>query len=174
METNLEHMLINSYKVDLIAYIKAHQVDFPELIKLAISDKQPYSWRAAWLLWSCMDKNDERIRRHTKKIIGILPDRQDNQQRELLMVLQRMELNTENEGRLFDICTKIWEKVNKSSSLRVNAFKIMVAISKKYSDLSNELKFLTDTYYMDCFTDNIKKSIFKLLTDKNEFNYRSS
>jgi hypothetical protein len=162
-ETNLEYTITNSYKDDLISYIASHQEDFPELIKLSISDKQPYSWRAAWLLWSCMDNNDKRIRRHIKKIIDILPNRQDSQQRELLMVLQRMELDTKYEGWLFNSCTKIWENINKNPSLRFHAFKIMVAISKKYPDLSNEIKLLTDIYYTDGLTDNVKKSIFKLL-----------
>lgn len=151
----------------MISYVNAHQDVFPELIKLAVSDKQPYSWRAAWLLWSCMDKNDIRIYSHIKEIIEVLPKRQDNQQRELLMVLQRMELNTDNEGRLFDICSKIWGKVTKNSSLRFHAFKTMIATSKKYPDLSNEIKLLTDDYYMDNLTDNLKKSIFKLMTYKN-------
>jgi hypothetical protein len=167
-ETSLEYTLTNSHKDDLISYIKSHQDKFPELIKLSISDKQPYSWRAAWLLWSCMDNNDKRIRRHIKKIIDILPDRKDNQQRELLMVLQRMELDTKYEGHLFDSCTKIWKSINKNPSLRFNAFKIMVAISKRYPDLSKEIKSLTDTYYIDNLTDNVKKSIFKLMTNDNK------
>jgi hypothetical protein len=36
----------------LISYLSAHPEYFEEAITLAISDKQPYSWRAAWLLWS--------------------------------------------------------------------------------------------------------------------------
>ncbi len=166
-ETNLEYRLTNSYKDDLIAYVNSHQDDFQELIKLSISDNQPYSWRAAWLLWSCMNKNDKRIRRYIKEIIDVLPERQDNQQRELLMVLQRMELDTDNEGRLFDICSKIWRKVIKNSSLRFHAFKTMITISKKYPDLSNEIKSLTDDYHMDNLTDNVKKSIFTLMTNMN-------
>jgi len=162
-ETNLEYTLTNMYKDDLISYIASHQDEFPELIKLSISDKKPYSWRAAWLLWSCMDNNDKRIRRHIKMIIDILPNRQDSQQRELFMVLQRMELDSKYEGRLFDSCTKIWENINKNPSLRFHAFKIMVAISKKYPDLSSEIELLTDAYYTENLTDNVKKSIFKLM-----------
>lgn len=167
-ETNLEYTLTNLYKNDLISYIASHQEDFPELIKLSISNKQPYSWRAAWLLWSCMDNNDKRIRRHIKSIINILPNRQDSQQRELLMVLQRMELDSKHEGKLFDSCTKIWENINKNPSLRFHAFKIMVAISKKYPDLSSEIELLTDAYYTNNLTDNVKKSIFKLMTNDNK------
>lgn len=166
-ETSLEYALTNSHKDNLIAYIKTHQDKFTELIKLSISDKQPYSWRAAWLLWGCMDNNDRRIRRHIKQIIDVLPDRQDNQQRELLMVLERMDIDRKYEGLLFDSCTKIWENINKNPSLRFHAFKIMVAISKKYPDLSNEIKPLTETHFTDNLTDNVKKSIGKLLTKMN-------
>lgn len=163
-ETNLEYTLMNMYKDDLISYIASHEDDFSELIKLSISDKQPYSWRASWLLWSCMDNNDKRIRRYIKRIIDILPNRQDNQQRELLMVLQRMELDSKHEGPLFDSCTKIWENINKNPSLRYHAFKTMVAISKKHPDLSNEIKLLSEAYFTDNLTENVKKSILKLVS----------
>lgn len=167
-ETNLEYTLTNLYKGNLISYMASHQDDFPELIKLSISDKQPYSWRAAWLLWSSMDNNDKRIRKHLKMIIDILPNRHDSQQRELLMVLHRMELDSKYEGPLFDSCTKIWENINKHPSLRFHAFKKMVAISKNHPDLSSEIKLLTDAYYTENLTDNVKKSIFKLMTNDNK------
>ena len=165
IETKLEHLLTNSHKAEMIAYMESHPGDFTEIIKLAIADKQPYSWRASWLLWSCMDKNDKRLRSNIKKIIDILPKRKDNQQRELLMILQRMELNDEYEGQLFDTCTKIWEQTGKNASLRYNAFKTLVAIAKKHPDLSREIKTLTESYYTDTLSDSVKKSISKLTRD---------
>ena len=165
IETKFEHLLTNSHKADMIAYMESHPEDFTEAIKLAIADKQPYSWRASWLLWSCMDKNDKRVSKYLKKIIDILPERKDNQQRELLMVLQRMELNDEYEGQLFDSCTKIWEQIGKNPSLRYNALKTLVAISKKHPDLSREIKTLTESYYTDNLSDSVKKSITKLTKD---------
>lgn len=56
-ETTLEYTLKNSQKDDWNFYIRSHQEDFTELIKLSISNKQPYSWRASWLLSSCMKNN---------------------------------------------------------------------------------------------------------------------
>jgi hypothetical protein len=165
IETKLEHLLKNSHKAEMIAIIESHPEDFTEVIKLAIADKQPYSWRASWLLWSCMDKNDKRVRKYLKKIIDILHERKDNQQRELLMILQRMELNDEYEGQLFDACTKIWGQMGKNPSLRYNAFKLMVSISKKHPDLIHEINFLTESYYTDTLSDSVKKSITKLAKD---------
>lgn len=81
METELEWILTNSYKADMILYLSAHPESFGEAIHLAITDKQPYSWRAAWLLWSCMEKNDRRIQEYVKTIIDTIADKNDEQQR---------------------------------------------------------------------------------------------
>ena len=162
METKLENRLLNSHKSDLISYIKSNPTCFNELIQLSIIDKQPYSWRAAWLIWSCMDKNDLRLRRYVKRIIDTIPERKENQQRELLMILQRMEIKEAYEGKLFDTCTKIWVKIDKNPSLRWNAFKILVAISKKYPGLSKEIDSLAESGYIDSLTAGVKKSILKL------------
>ena len=43
----------------MLAYVKANPNEVEELIRLALADKQPYSWRAAWLLRSCLEKNSE-------------------------------------------------------------------------------------------------------------------
>ena len=163
METTLEYILTNSYKSEMISYMKSHPEDFEEALRLAITNKQPYSWRAAWLLWSCMEKNDERIVRYIEKIIDTLQTKCDEQVRELMIILQRMELKDHYEGKLFDICVDFW-KTGKQPSVRYNAFKLMVKILKKHPDLSKEIIFLTDSHYTDSLSDNLKKSISKMIT----------
>jgi hypothetical protein len=168
METELEWTLTNSYKADMISYLAAHPEDFEEAIKLAITDKQPYSWRAAWLLWSCMEENDQRIQGYLKRIINTISDKNDDQQRELLIILQKMEINEKLEGLLFNHCVTVWEKISKKPSVRYNAFKIIVKIAKKHPDLSHEIVFLTQDQYMDSLSPTVKRSISKLV---KEFNY---
>jgi hypothetical protein len=168
METKLEYILTNSYKAEMISYLKSYPEDFNEAIKLAITNKQPYSWRAAWLLWSCMDKNDKRVRRYLKKIIASILTKKDNQQRELLMILLRMELNDNLKGQLFDICIKIWGKIDKNPSLRYNAFKLLVNISKNHPGLTKEIQSLTESHYIDMLSNSVKKSIFKLNKELSE------
>jgi hypothetical protein len=163
METSLEHVLLNSYKVDMISYLESHPDEFEEAIKLAISDKQAYSWRAAWLLWSCMDKDDQRIKRYIEEIINTLATKNDNQQRELFIILQQMELDREYEGVLFNICVDVWEKINKKPSVRYNAFKLIIKIAKKHPELSREVTYLTHEQYMDYLSDAVKKSISKMI-----------
>ena len=55
-------------------------------------------------------------------------------QRELLKILLQMELNEEDEVFLFDVCVKVWEKINKKPSVRLTALKFMVEIAKKYPE----------------------------------------
>ncbi len=112
METSLEHLLISSHKDEMIVYMVAHPEDFEEAIKLAISNKQPYSWRSAWLLWSCMEENDQRVQGYIKDIIDTLTTKNEDHQRELIKILQQMELSDEYEGFLFDVCVTIWKKID--------------------------------------------------------------
>lgn len=163
METALEHILTNAYKADMISYLKSHPEDFEETIKLAISDKQPYAWRAAWLLWSCMDQNDQRIKKYVKDIVKSITTKNDDQKRELFIILQQMELEEEYEGTVFNSCVDVWEKIGKKPSVRYNAFKLMTKIAQKHPDLSNELILLTQDHYMESFSDTAKRAVYKLI-----------
>lgn len=167
METALEWVLTNAYKADMISYLSAHPEDFEEAIKLAVADKPPYSWRAAWLLWSCMEVNDPRIQGYVKNIIDTISDKNDNQQRELLIILQRMEIDEELEGLLYNHCVRVWEKTDKKPSVRFNAFKVMVKIAKKHPDLTREITLLTHDQYMDTLSGTVQKSIFGMLKELN-------
>ena len=163
MKTALEQVLTNSYKDNMISYVASHPDTFEELILLAISDKQPYSWRATWLLWSCMEENDTRIRRYMNKIIKIISARDDNQQWELLKILQKMEIPEEFEGILFNHCVTVWEVLDKKPAVRFNAFKMMLQIAKRHPVLFREIKFLTQSQYMDSLSPGARKSISKIL-----------
>jgi hypothetical protein len=93
LESALEHKLLNSYKSEMISFINAHPEYFEEAIELAVSDKQPYSWRAAYVLWSVIKENDKRIQRHIKKIVEAVKNKDDGHQRELIKILLMMELD---------------------------------------------------------------------------------
>jgi hypothetical protein len=168
-ETELEQVLTNSYKAGMISYMATHPEDFEEAIQLAISEKQPYSWRAAWLLWGCMEENDHRLQEYITNIIRTISDKNDDHQRELLKILQQLEINEEYEGILFNFCATVWEKIKKKPSVRFTAFKMMVKIAKNHPDLSREIVFLTQDQYMDSLSPAAKKSIFKMI---KEFHYR--
>ncbi len=162
-ETILEHILNNSYKADMIDYLKSNPDDFDELISLSFLDKQPYSWRAAWLLRDYIKINDPRIIPHINTIVDKLPTVGDSQKREFLTILRKMELPEDLEGRIFDHCVNIWEDISKQPSVRINALKLIVKIMEKHPDLKNEMSFLLQSQYTDQLSPGIKHSIKKLI-----------
>jgi len=74
-----------------------------------------------------------------------------------------MELSDVYEGKLFDICVNVWEKIGKQPSVRHNAFKLMIKIIKNHPELSKEMAFLTESQYMDSLSDAVKKSVFRMI-----------
>lgn len=161
MATTLESKLLTCHKADLILFLKENPQSFHELSALAFERNNQYSWRAAWLTWSCMNRNDPRIKPYLQTLLEILPNRKSNIQREWLMILHRMELNEEQNGILFDHCQKIWKQTDLQPSVRVNAFKIIAKIADQHPELKNELLFLTQPQYLEPLSKGVKWSVEK-------------
>jgi len=165
METVLENKLMNSYKDEMISFLKSHPEYFDEAIELAVSDKQPYSWRSAFLLWGCMEENDLRIQKHIKSIVNSIEDKKDGHQRELLKILSKMKINKKYEGKIFNICMNLWEQINKDPSIRITALKFIIKIAQKHPELMEEIIFLTQDHYLETLSPGVKNSVEKLMQE---------
>lgn len=163
METALEHILTSTYKDEMIAYLNNHPEDLEEAIQLSMTDRKPYGWRAAWLLWSCMTENDSRIRPYIKPIINSLETKSDGHQRELLKILQIMNLDEEDEGILFNICVNLWLKINSQPSVRFTALAFMCKMADKYPELMHEVLLLTEDHYLDTLSPGIKIAVLRII-----------
>ena len=131
-------------------------------MEIALSEEQPMAWRATWILGKSIKKNDSRLKEYVSDFINFLEGREDGHLRELLKIIEKMEVSEEEEGKLFDICISVWELIGKSPSVRITAFKILVKIAKKYPELAEELEFLTHNDYVETLSSGIKNSFEKL------------
>jgi hypothetical protein len=166
MESSLEKILLQRLKKEeLVSYMNSHPNEFSDLLTIALSDKQPQAWRAAWLIYHCMHKNDVRLKKHIRKIINALRFCKDGHQREWLKVLERMELSENNMSLLFDVCFTIWHEVTKSPSVRGTAFKTLIRIAKYYPELNDELEQLAQSHYIETLSPGIKSSFIKMIDD---------
>lgn len=163
MLTPLEECLTNNYKDGMVVFLQSNPECWEEAIELAITNKQPYSWRAAWLLWSCIEKNDTRIQPHIQSLIEGLKDKKDGHQREILKILIVMELSEEQETNLFDYCIRLWKDIQKTPSIRYTAFRFINKIASKYPELRNEINFYTEKKYVETLSPGVRKSIYKLI-----------
>jgi len=167
LETALEKVLMNFFKKEMIEYLNSHPEDFNQAITLALTNKQPYSWRAAWLLWSCIEQNDKRLIPFKNDLIAALKGKADGHQREILKLISVLELNDIEEGFIFNECLSIWESINKRPSVRFTAIKFALKIAAKYPDLLNEIDFFTQNHYTETLSPGIKQAVYRL-TGKNQ------
>ncbi len=142
----------------MVSTFNARNDLFNELVQLAIGSIEKYSWRAAWLLCSCMNAGDVRVQKYTADIIQVIPHRKDGHQRELLHVLNKLGVNEDTEGQLFDLCLSLWEQINKKPSVRYTAFRIILDIVKKYPEMSKEISFLMQPQYLETLSPGIKRA----------------
>lgn len=147
----------------LINLLNTSTSHFEDAIKLSLSKKQPQNWRACWILNHCLEKNDERILSKVSSLINSLPGKGDGHQRELLKLLNKCTPGKSNEGKLFNHCVDIWINIGKSPSVRITAFKTMARIAKKYPELNEEIKLLSEAHYTETLSPGIKRSFKKIL-----------
>jgi len=160
----LQEKLVTSYKADLLHFVREHPEHFDEAVELAVSDNQPFAWRAAFLVESWMSEDDKRIQKYLKRIVDVLPYKNDGHQRELIKILSKMKLKNSLEGKVFNVCANIWEGIGKDPSVRMTALKFLLKTVEKYPELSNEIIHLTSEEYLEGLSPGVKKSITKLLS----------
>lgn len=165
METDLEHILTHAHKPAITSYLDAHPNELKEAVQLAVSDKQPYAWRAGWFLWSYLKLNDPRIKGQLQKILDVIAIRPADQQRELLKILLLMDLEEKQEVPLLDLCVRIWREIRQKPSVRLTAFKMMVKIAKKSPELSYEVLRLSQNPYLEALSPTARRAIARLVQE---------
>jgi len=150
-------------KQKLVSFLEKHPELFEETVEVSLSDEQPQAWRAAWLIFHYMEKNDSRLIPFIDHILSCISNKGDGHQRELLKVLNKMELSEDQEGILFDRCLTIWEEIHKSPSVRGTAFQTLLRIVEKYPELKCELEHLTQDHYTKSLSPGIRNSFEKMI-----------
>lgn len=142
---------------------------FNQAIEFVIHGKQPLAWRAACILNHCTTKFDQRLAPYIDKIIDSLDEEaKDGYNRELIKLLLQVALDDEQEGLLFDFCFRIWQRVQKSPSVRIIAFRFMIKTIKKYPELYHEIEHVISKEYTETLSSGIMNSFYKLLAQVNK------
>lgn len=159
----LREAMMTMMKKDAVQWIKSHPDCFTDLVQLSMADEQPYSKRAAYLLWDCIDPNDPRIEKKFKMIWKKLPELTDSQQWNLLKVLSMLKVPEELKGPIFDYCLLMFMDHNRSPALRYNACKWLFELAKEEPELFHEIKNVLQSPYTDSLTRGVKHSVMKML-----------
>ena len=132
-----------------------------QLIHALGNDKN--SWIHAWQINHVKKKELIKIQKQADKIISAIDGKNDGHQRELLKVLLKLNLTDDQLSLLWDICLRIWLDIQKQSSVRISAYKILVNAAKKFKPLSDELVRLTEEKHITSLSNGIRNSTYKNL-----------
>jgi len=159
LNPEIADILTKYYKDEMVSIFSDRPELLNELLELALGNEARYSWRAAWLLNSCIQPHDERIQKCISKIMHVLPGKKDGHQRELLNMLMKLKIDEDTEGELFDLCISLWEQIHKSPSVRYTAFRIILSIIQKYPEMAQEISFLMQPQYLETLSPGIKRAV---------------
>lgn len=132
-----------------------------QLIHALRNDKD--SWIHAWQINHVKKTELIKIQKQVDKIISAIDGKNDGHQRELLKVLLKLNLTDDQLSLLWDICLRIWLDIQKQSSVRISAYKILVNTAKKFKPLSDELVRLTEEKHITSLSNGIRNSTYKNL-----------
>jgi len=158
----LKQILLQGYKNHMIEFLHNNPECIDEAFDLALGNNQPFSWRSAWLLSDCLEKNDIRLNDYIIPILNVIKEKEAGHQRELLKLLLLATLNEETTGLVFDISVKFWSDIKNIPSLRFTALKAMVQIAKIIEDLKIEIHFLLDEYYLKSLSPGIRNAALQI------------
>ncbi len=159
--TPLEEILVTAYKEEMVEFLVTHPKFFSEAVDLAVDDRPRLSWRAAWLLWSCVEPNDERIRGSIDRMIAAMPGKPDGHWRELMRIVSSMQLDDEQEGRLFQMALQKWLGIENQSSVRWMAFRFMANSVLKYPELAAEVKLVVNPKLIEPLSPGVRQSVVR-------------
>ena len=160
-EENLKELFeTRKNKEGLMRFIKSNPNAFLPLLELSLKNT-PDAWKASWLIGHAMSRNDSRIFGFIDRLIEQLPTLKEGHQRQTIIILLKMELGEEQEGKLFDICLNIWENIKLIPSTRITAMKFILSTVDKFPELKSEIKLWTQDQYTESLSPGIKHSLSK-------------
>lgn len=163
MSNNLKEIILGRFqKIEMLNLINSVPNNFSKLIEYSLSDEEKFTWRAAWLINQTMEYNDIRLLEFVEKFILEIKNKKDGLQREILKIIEKMDISDDILGNLFDECVFIWKDVDKIPSVRITAFRIILNISKKYNEFVNEIEIFLGEEYSKSLSAGIKNSFFDM------------
>jgi hypothetical protein len=127
--------------VDLCASAVVQQPKlFEELLDIVAKGEVTPAMKAAWILGKASELNRALPAKHVARIIELLSlAKVSGVQRELIKTLFKLNLQEEEESRLLDLCFHFLNHAESDVAVRNQALKILLALTKKYPDLKQEV-----------------------------------
>jgi hypothetical protein len=157
-----EHSREQTMKI--VRYIDDDPVRFAELMGHFLGDTYRLSQRAAWAVSYCAEYHNELVKPYFGKLVEQL-EREDVHvavRRNVVRLLQFIEIPNRIEGRVFDACYNLLDDANQPVAVRVFALSVAAKIAKNEPNLLDELR-LVSTKYPSLMTAGFRSRTRRLL-----------
>jgi len=162
MSDSFDLVLMTFKKEEMLRFLRDNPDELNYAAELALENRQPLSWRSAWVLWSLFQEGVPFPQGFSEKILAVIQEKRDGHQRELLKLLWISGIEEEEDGRIFDLCVSLWEDIRKDPSIRIMAMKWMFRISGAHPELLVEMPYYLQEKFTDPLSPGVKRSLEKL------------
>ena len=124
----------------LVEEVIQSQAHFNTLVDLALHEKDPVAWRAAWVLDGSDEKKHGLARKHISAIVSALPQLESKGTlRSLLRLLSRHRIPERDQGLLIDLCFSYLVSEQYPVAVKAHAMQIIYHHVLLYPELKKEL-----------------------------------
>jgi len=128
----------------IVDYIGDDPFLFKELMDNFLGDTYRVSQRAAWAVSNCIELHSELVRPYYKRLLSQL-ERVDSHvavRRNVVRLLQFVDVPARYRGRVFDICYKLFADAGEPVAIRVFSMTVAAQIAKGKPELLDELRLV--------------------------------
>jgi hypothetical protein len=121
---------------------------FKQLMQLFLGDVYRITQRAGWPLSNCIEKYPELVKPYFSQLLKQV-ERDDVHiavKRNVVRLLQFVEIPKRHEGRIFDACYRLLDDPKEPVAVRVFSMTVAAKIAKRSPELMDELKLVAMKY----------------------------
>ncbi len=132
----------------IVAYIDGDSRKFAELMKLFLGSVYRVSQRAAWAVSNSIEEHPDLVKPYYGKLFEQL-ERDDSHiavKRNVVRLLQFVEIPKRYEGRVFDVCYKLLDDPTEPVAVRCFSMTVAANVAKDSPELLDELRLVAKKY----------------------------
>lgn len=121
---------------------------FAELMRLFLGDVYRITQRAGWPLSNCVEKYPDLIKPYFAKLLKQLErdDVHNAVRRNVVRILQFVEIPKRLEGRVFDVCYGLLDDPSETVAVRCFSLTVAANLAKDSPELLDELRLVATKY----------------------------
>lgn len=152
--------------VKIANYIGNDADRFKDLVYLFLNDEYKVVQRAAWIISHCAEQHPQLIKPYIKAFIAKASEANIHNavKRNVLRVLQFIEMNDDDMGIAADLCFKALISTTEPSAVKAFAITVLDNICKSYPELKKEFILILQEqlpYQSPAFVSRAKKVLKK-------------